>query len=205
VIDYKLHGNSLALERVYHGIALQLLTYLLVMQAHGEQLAGRKLTPAAAFYVRLLRRLEDVKHPEDALPPEDPAFDLQVKPRGLFDDRYRSNLDNQLTTGSSQVVQLYVNKEGGIGRRNSSDASERHEFEALLAHVQKRLGELADAIISGCIDVRPFRIRTATPCPTCEFRSVCRFDVTMNRYQILESMGREQVLQRVLQETSNEQ
>src|SRR5581483_7395047 len=57
VIDYKLSGNQLSLDRVYHGISLQLLTYLLVLQTAGESLAGKKLTPAAAFYVKLLRQL----------------------------------------------------------------------------------------------------------------------------------------------------
>jgi ATP-dependent helicase/nuclease subunit B len=83
VIDYKLTGRPLAMDRVYHGISLQLLTYLLVLDAEGERVFGRKLTPTAAFYVKLLRSLDEVKHPEDAPPPDDPAFDLKEKPRGI--------------------------------------------------------------------------------------------------------------------------
>ena len=58
VIDYKYRGSSLALDWVYHGLSLQLLTYLLVLQANGNHLAKRKLVPAAAFYVQLLRQLQ---------------------------------------------------------------------------------------------------------------------------------------------------
>ena len=55
VVDYKMAVGALAMDRVYHGLSLQLLTYLLVIQANGEQLAGRQLTPAAAFLLQLLR------------------------------------------------------------------------------------------------------------------------------------------------------
>ena len=61
VIDYKLRGSQLSLERVYHGLSLQLLTYLLVLRENGRKLTGRKLTPAAAFYIKLLRRLEEFR------------------------------------------------------------------------------------------------------------------------------------------------
>src|SRR5262249_44599871 len=38
VIDYKLTERTLALDQVYHGLSLQLLTYLLVLEAGGENL-----------------------------------------------------------------------------------------------------------------------------------------------------------------------
>src|SRR3712207_7372742 len=37
----------------------QLLTYLLVLRVNGQQLTGRPVTPAAAFYVKLLRQLDE--------------------------------------------------------------------------------------------------------------------------------------------------
>jgi ATP-dependent helicase/nuclease subunit B len=197
VTDYRLRADALALDRVYHGLSLQLLTYLLVLQAGGQELAGRPLTPAAAFYVRLLRQLEDIDHPGDALSPEDPAFDLQVKPRGMFDARFVRDLDSDLTTGASDVVQVYVNKDGGIGRKNSSDAAGQNEFTALLRLVRQRIGEAVDRLLSGDIRVMPFRIRQESPCARCDFRSVCRFDPAVNRYRILESLNREEVLSRV--------
>jgi ATP-dependent helicase/DNAse subunit B len=36
-----------------------------------------------------------------------------------------------------------------------------------------------------------------TPCPRCEFRSVCRFEPSINRYKNLEPLRREDVLSRV--------
>src|SRR3982751_6387114 len=43
-----------------------LLTYLLVHRDNGQQRTGPPMSPAAAFYVRLLRQLEPVSHPDEA-------------------------------------------------------------------------------------------------------------------------------------------
>jgi len=194
VIDYKLTGRPLALDRVYHGISLQLLTYLLVLDAQGERVFGRKLTPAAAFYVKLLRFLDEVRHPDDALAPDDPAFDLKDKPRGIFDEGAVDHLDDDCPAGTrSQVVQLQVKKDGTFGNLDNTDVAEREAFAALLAHVRRRVGELADQIVAGRVDVAPYRINKLTPCPTCEYRSVCRFDPALNRYRTLPAMKRSEV------------
>jgi ATP-dependent helicase/nuclease subunit B len=205
VIDYKLSGSQLSLDRVYHGISLQLLTYLLVLQANGQQLAGKKLTPAAAFYVKLLRQLDDVKHPSEATPPEDEAFHLSVKPRGLIHRKFLGALDDHLGPGvRSEVVQAALKRDGELGHRNISDAAEASEFAALLRHVEKRLGQLGDQIIAGRIDVSPFRMGQITPCPSCDYRAVCRFDTLTNRYNHLTVLGREGVLEKLAQEATHE-
>jgi ATP-dependent helicase/nuclease subunit B len=199
VIDYKLHGNSLALDRVYHGLSLQLLTYLLVLRENGETLTGRKMTPAAAFYVKLLRQLDDVKHPDEA-ECEDPAvLDLRVKPRGIFEGAYLQSLDGNCTSGASDVVNAYVKNDGSHGKKGTTDVADKAEFAALIDHVRLRIGQLADQILDGRIDLHPFQIRTASPCPNCDFRPVCRFDPAINRYKHLDPMGREEVLKRVVE------
>lgn len=204
VIDYKLRGSTLALDRVYHGISLQLLTYLLVLEANGEQLAGKKLTPVAAFYVRLLRDLEEVDHPADATAPDDETFHLKTKPRGLFDGRYLSSLDAQvLPGGASNVVAAYIKKDGGFGRKGSTDVADAGEFNALLRRVHQQIGVLADGLLGGNVGITPFRIQQESPCTHCDFRSVCRFELPMNRYNILAPMTRAQVLQRVVEEADH--
>jgi ATP-dependent helicase/nuclease subunit B len=197
VIDYKLSGNALQLDRVYHGLSLQLLTYLLVLRENGERLTGGKLTPAAAFYVKLLRQLEDVKHPDECADPE--VADLREKPRGIFDGSHLKYLDCQCTQGPSQVVNAYVKGDGSHGNKGRSDAAETAEFAALIDHVRARIGELADGILEGRVELHPFMIRGQSPCPRCEFRPVCRFDAGLNRYHHLDGIGREEVLRRVVQ------
>ncbi len=198
VIDYKLSGRPLALGRVYHGLSLQLLTYLLVLQNAGEQLEGKKITPVAAFYSQLLRSLESVDHPEDGPDPTDPLFALKIKPRGIFDAGYIAAIDAELTGGKSQVVAAHIKADGEFGYRDNSDVATTAEFAALLKFVERKIVQLADEIIEGNISIRPYRIGRQSPCPHCEFRPVCRFDVSVNRYNPLPPMKRTAVLLQVL-------
>jgi ATP-dependent helicase/nuclease subunit B len=197
-MDYKLKAGPLSMQRVYHGLSLQLLTYLLVIQANAEQLVGRPLAPAAAFLLQLLRSPESVDHPSEATPPTDPDFHLKTKPRGLVEDRAKQSLDVKWVDGHSKVIGAYVKKDGDLGFKNNSDVVAQAEFEALLLHVEQRLGELADQVFAGNVAVTPYMMNGHTPCATCEYRSVCRFEPGINRYRMLPSMKREEVL-RVVQ------
>jgi ATP-dependent helicase/nuclease subunit B len=203
VIDYKLTGRPLALHRVYHGLSLQLLTYLLVLQNSGEKLHGKKLTPVAAFYAQLLRTLEKVDHPEDGKDPTQPEFALRIKPRGIFDARYINQLDADLTGGKSNVIAAHIKNDGQLGNRHCTDVATADEFAALLKFVEAKIALLADQIISGNIEPRPYRIARQTPCSQCDFRPVCRFDVTVNGYHNLAPMKRIDVLAQVLKEVAD--
>jgi ATP-dependent helicase/nuclease subunit B len=203
VIDYKLTGRTLSLQRVYHGLSLQLLTYLLVLQRCGQQLEGRKLTPVAAFYATLLRNLEAVKHPEDGTDPDDPVFALKAKPRGIFDGRYIHALDSELDKGRSNVVAAYIKADDSYGHADSSDVASADEFAALLRFVEKKIAMLGDQIIDGNIAIRPYRMARQSPCEQCEVRAVCRFDVSVNQYNPLASMKRTAVLEQVLKEAGD--
>lgn len=197
VFDYRLSASALALQDVYYGLSLQLLTYLLVLKASGEELAGKPLTPVAAFCLQLLRRLGDVNHPDEALDPADPKFHLRIKPRGIINTEFLAGFDRDLTEGFSDVVAAYLKKDGSIGHRGTSDVTGPAEFAAMLELVHRRLGEITDAVLGGQIEAMPYRIGTETPCPRCEFRSVCRFEASINRYRTLAPMGREEVLARI--------
>jgi ATP-dependent helicase/nuclease subunit B len=199
VVDYKLTGSPLSLDRVYHGLSLQLLTYLLVLREGGEKLTGKKLTPAAAFYVKLLRQLEDVAHPDDVNTEDPDDLKLKVKPRGVFEGTFLPVIDGQCSSGASKVVSAFIKNDGSLGKKGSTDVAEHEEFEALIAHVRRRIAELGDMILDGVVEIRPYQIRQVSPCPNCDYRPVCRFDPAVNRYKVLTPMGREDVLGKVLE------
>ncbi|MDP9173572.1 MAG: PD-(D/E)XK nuclease family protein [Planctomycetota bacterium] len=200
VIDYRLATQPLDNARAFHGLSLQMLTYLLVLEKNGRHLTkAGSLTPAAALCVQLLRSAKDA-NPQDALSPDDPAFNLRVKPRGIFDLRYASQLDNQLTKGStSEVVNIFVKQDGELGRPGASDAVLSDDFTALLAHVGRRIAELADRIVAGEIGIRPSRLSRWTPCSKCQFHAMCRFEPAPGGYVELTTMNREEMLKRVME------
>ncbi|HZL38461.1 MAG TPA: PD-(D/E)XK nuclease family protein [Tepidisphaeraceae bacterium] len=204
VFDYRLSVEPLSIQRVYHGLSLQLLTYLLLLQGAGEELAGRPLTPTAAFYLQLLRSFGDVKHPDEALDPSDPRYLLAHKPRGVFHARALPDLDSGCGEGFSMAVAAYIKKDGTFGHRERSDVAEADEFLALMEHTRRAIGAIADQIISGKIDVAPYRLNRVSPCPGCEYRGVCRFETSVNSYHHLASMDRGQVLEKLGQEARDE-
>ena len=147
--------------------------------------------------VDLLRRLEPVDHPADAVPPEEPVFHLKTKPRGIVHQGFATSFDSELAPGkSSDVIQAKLKKDGtpaAVG----NDLATGPEIGGLLEYVKAKVGELADQIMDGKITVEPYKMRTETPCPHCEYRSVCRFQPGMNRYHHVEILGRDQVIQRI--------
>jgi ATP-dependent helicase/nuclease subunit B len=199
-MDYRLSADPLDAGGAYHGLYLQLLSYLLVLEKNGRHLTpDGNLSPAAAFCVQLSRSVRK-DDPLNSPAPDDPRFHLMVKPRGVFDLRIARQLDNSLTEGNSEVIQLFIKKDGAVGRPESSDAAVGAEFSALLRHIEQRIGRIADEIMAGRIDIRPYRMGLETPCPRCEFRALCRLEPNPGCYDDLEIMKRDQMLKRVLEE-----
>jgi ATP-dependent helicase/nuclease subunit B len=203
-IDYRMRGSAINATEVYHGLCLRLMVNLLVLEKIGPGvIKDAKVTPSAAFCVQLLRPVR-AGDPGEALSPEEPEFHLQVKPRGIFDLRVARELDRELTEGYSQVVQLYLKRDGGVGHPDKSDAATSQEFSTLLRHVEARIGQIADEIIGGRIDIRPYRIGTETPCPRCEFRALCRLEPAPGCYDDLKPIARPEMLARVMEEQGGE-
>ena len=194
IVDYKSGNSSIKFQEVFHGLSMQLLAYMLVLR---ENNAGQKLTPIGAFYQRVTRSLASAKHPSEVADPASDEFMLRQQPRGIFHAGHLSHFDQQLQGGASLAVNAYVTKDNQLGKRETSDAADPQEIEQLLDFVKQKIADLADDLMAGVIAVTPYRLGTVTPCARCDFRSVCRFEVGINRYHNLEPMKRSDVMQAI--------
>jgi ATP-dependent helicase/DNAse subunit B len=52
-------------------------------------------------------------------------------------------------------------------------------------------------VIAGDIVPLPYMVGTDTPCGTCPYLSVCRFDRLINQYRILPRLSRREALDRI--------
>ena len=190
VYDYKLNEKKLALDQVYHGLTLQLLTYLLVLREHGDKLAGKPIEPIGAFYVQLLRKLKKVTELAD-----EPDDCLSAKPRGLIDMDAADDLGDRDDKGRSKLFSFQVDAQGAAKGQYCGDAANHDQFDAILEHVKKLLAEMADDVLAGQVDVHPYMHGKRSPCPWCDYRSVCRFEPAANRYRPLQTMRRNVVLE----------
>ncbi len=194
VVDYKSGDSTIKFHEVYHGLAIQLLAYMLVLR---ENRVGEKpCTPIGAFYYRVTRSLRN-KHPSEAPEPGSDEFLLEVKPRGIFNGDYVHHLDQQLQAGNSMVLNASINKDKSFGRRESSDVADAAEIDLLLNYVKKKIGELTDDLMFGVVKVEPYNLSNVKPCSRCEFRSVCRFEPAVNRYHNLPAMKRSAVMEAI--------
>jgi len=200
VVDYKHSAHRrLDLAEVYHGLSLQLIGYLLVLQQRGESLVGRPIRPVAAFYVNLVPQYERVDHPDQAGTAEPERYKPH-KPRGLFDFAHLELFDRNAPVGGwSQVVSAFRTKSGSLGYADSSDALERGQLEAVLDYTRDKIGHLADELLDGRIAVEPYRLNDQMPCRFCCYGSVCRFEFGTQWPRGLERGRRQDFLDRMTQ------
>ncbi len=195
VFDYKRSvGRRLQLEEVFHGLALQLLAYLLVIREHGSRLVGTTVTPGAACYLPLLAGIERVEHPEDA---GKEGFDAYKSfgPRGVIDFDWIDVLDPGAAGGGSPVFAARRTKEGAVSHMDQSDAVDRGRLPLLLDYVRGKMTQLAEEWLSGDIVVSPYRLGRETPCSRCDYRSVCRLEYAARETRSLSKMKRSRVLE----------
>ncbi len=198
VVDYKhTRDKRLDLTRTFHGLSLQLLAYLLVLSENGETLAGRRIRPSAGLYLSLVPQYRLVRNPEEA-DGEEASMEEPIRPRGVIRWETIAALEADPTaTGWSKHFSVYRKTDGNPGHLDRSDAAESSRFDPLLEHTRRKLGELADDLLDGDVAVRPYRLRSFSPCSWCELRSVCRFEIGLNEVRYLEAMKRSDVLDRI--------
>lgn len=202
VFDYKRsRGRRLALDRVFHGIELQLLAYLLVLREHGKHLFGQDVAAAGTFFLPLLGGFQSVDHPADAdKPGNDPA--RHFHPRGVLDFDWIDSIDPAYSGGRHGTFSLYRKTDGDMGEFDRTDAVRRVQLAALLDLVRRRLGELCDRWLDGDVAVLPRAVDGPLPCGQCDYSSVCRFEPRRDRVSILNRMTRSEVVQRAVEEAT---
>ncbi|HPD31357.1 MAG TPA: PD-(D/E)XK nuclease family protein [Phycisphaerae bacterium] len=196
VIDYKtVSERRLKMAEVYHGLTLQLVGYLLALQQAGESLTGRKVRPVAAFYLPLLQGFETVSHPSKATSPTE-AYRF----RGILDLTALDGLDTSAASDrKSRYMSAGLTKDGKP--HQNSDLASPKEFEAIMAHVSRKMGELADSLLDGNVEVKPYRLNKTSPCKWCPYMAVCRYEADWQPPNTLAPLGRRaDILKRLTEE-----
>jgi ATP-dependent helicase/nuclease subunit B len=190
VFDYKTSGKSASWSDMYHGLDLQLPLYLLAIDGRSIGSSG-KLSPAGAFFFPIQATLPRVTLAEMESQKEDK---FRHKAYGLFEGERFALLDSQ-TAKQSAFFNFQTTKDNGpYGNYRISGAVKPGDYQLLLAFVRKQLARLAAEIVSGRINVQPYRKGDKSPCSTCDYRAVCRFDWQVNDYRFLTGINKEQVL-----------
>jgi len=190
VFDYKRSNTSFSWSKLYHGLDIQLPIYMLaVRNAAGSE----KMNAAGAFYMPVDVSPATTTFAE--LPNKADSFDY--KARGIFNGRYFRHLDHIVESGWSKFYSFSVtSKDEQYGHYAKSAALMPDDFEQALKFAEDKIGRLAQDILSGKIDITPYRLSQKSPCSFCEYGPVCRFDWQINDYNVLEQINKLQVIEK---------
>ncbi|MDD4168760.1 MAG: helicase-exonuclease AddAB subunit AddB [Desulfotomaculaceae bacterium] len=176
VIDYKSGRVTINLSDIFHGLKLQLLTYLEVAIQQAQKLVGRPGLPGAILYfsiddpmIKITGKIPSREEMEKRILKE-----MKMKGLVLADPAVVRMMDSTLTT-KSDLIPVQLKKDGSFTANSAVLTGE--EFELLRAHLRKQLISAGNEIISGKVDIAPFRQGNFRSCQYCLFHPVCKFDI----------------------------
>jgi ATP-dependent helicase/nuclease subunit B len=191
VFDYKKRSkDSFSWAEFYYGLDIQLAVYMLAVRNTAGKFAD---DIAGAFYMPIEVGPENIELGKSI--GNNPKF--AHKARGIFNGDYASSLDAKATQ-NSVFYNFYVTKEGEpYGNYARFGSLRPADFEAFMNFGSRKITDLAGQITSGKITALPYRLGNYSPCEQCEYKPVCRFDWQINKYNLLASVSKEQVLERI--------
>jgi ATP-dependent helicase/nuclease subunit B len=189
VLDYKSSARSLDATKLHHGLELQLLTYLCVLERVADTAKifdVERIVPVGAFYVPLngepgSRNGPRTRDEAQAAGPE--LRRLAYQHSGRFRADKLPLLDNRDAAEGDQF--RYRRNQDGRLSANSTEALPPEKFEALLRRIEEHIRDFASRIFDGEVQVSPYRIGSDKACSQCAFGAVCRFDSWTDEYRVL--------------------
>ncbi|HWL13803.1 MAG TPA: helicase-exonuclease AddAB subunit AddB [Ureibacillus sp.] len=177
VIDYKSSSRDLDLNEVYHGISLQLLTYLDVAVENSGVWFDGDVDPAGVLYVHVHNPILKMEQEVDDLTLELERM-KKYRMKGLLTENAESiiAMDEELEEGgSSKIVPVYLKKDG-TASLSQSRVVQPSDMGQIKQYVRNKHKAAGDGILNGETGIHPYRLKGRTACDYCSFKSVCQFD-----------------------------
>ena len=195
IIDYKSSVKNIDLNEVYEGLQIQLLTYL------DATCQNEEFLPAGALYFNLI---DPVIKASQNLTEEEIEKEIRrkFKMNGLIlaDVDVIKGMDRNLEKGASDRIPAYLDKDENLSK-SKSNAVSAEQFEFLQKYMNKIIKQIAEEILSGNIDLKPYYNlkNKKTPCEYCEYKPICNFNKNgfKNEYRYIGNLGRDFVLEQI--------
>lgn len=207
ILDYKSRELSLALDSIYYGLNLQLLTYLDVALQGAEVLLNTtsgmdnvfpQKIPAGFLYFPVLEPQLDEKIPLSSEELEQHRVKA-VKVSGylLANPRVLEAMDSSFSTGQSDLLALKLRKDGTFIK--GSNVLSEDQFSLLSSYLHRWFRQTGEDILEGNISLSPYRRGKSTGCQYCSYKPVCHFDPYLpeNQYRDLPALKQEEIWKRL--------
>ena len=174
IIDYKSSIKKLDMNKVEAGLQIQLVTYL---DAIVEQ---KDFLPGGALYLGMIDKLVDASSAASNEEIEKLIKkNYQMKGIVVSDINVIYAMDKNLIDGTSEIIPVSINKSGEINNKKSSVLS-KDEFYALQKKIKSIINQISKEIMSGKIEIKPYKYSNQTGCDYCKYHTICMFDPTRN-------------------------
>lgn len=199
VIDYKSGSQKLSFTKVFHGLSLQLLTYLLVALEGAKNLTDdSRPYEAGVLYYFLKNPLLAKEGPVD---PEVIRKDMENAlrmPGWLLKDPslielLETTFEEEKTTQFVPTVQ--VKNDGEFYKSSEKNLKSSEDFSLILDHLKSILIESGQKILEGNLQINPYKLKNAIPCTFCNYKAFCGFDRFQgNTYRELGELSENEIL-----------
>ncbi|WP_371931913.1 PD-(D/E)XK nuclease family protein [Mesobacillus subterraneus] len=172
-----------------------MLTYLDIIITHSPLLVGKPADPAGVLYFHVHNPIVNASKMLTLDEIEEEIL-KRFKMNGLLlgDENVIRMMDKGLDTGSSQIISAGFKKDGSLLK--SSKVASKEDFDHLRQFVRHKYVETGNRIVSGTVDVAPYKLKDRAPCTFCSFKPVCQFDqaVESNEFRKLPVIKKEDLL-----------
>ena len=171
ILDYKTGNDYLNLNEIYHGVNMQLLTYLMVAK-NLEIVGGR--SPAGMMYYFLKYPVKTVESPDTA-----GKIDTALKFSGWTLDN--TNVIKEIdSTDKQEFLSVSLNKDGTINATTKRNVKTDEEFKLLTEFAEYEIHKTGEKILSGNIEVKPAKMPKNDACKYCIYGEICGFKSNKN-------------------------
>jgi len=181
IIDYKSGREKFDIEEVKAGYRLQLMLYLKAAQ----DAVDPNVVGGGVFYFQIDEPIIDVSQMGQNLDLEkiDGEMLKSFKLDGIMldDTEVIKSIAGEFT-GYSKIFSIRESKEGIKGTSEGKLLS-NEEFLQLRKAVDEKMMELCRDIVSGEVQAKPKKTKTAKACDYCQYKSVCGFDLAFEGYE----------------------
>jgi ATP-dependent helicase/nuclease subunit B len=186
VVDYKRSGTAINWSLFSAGLDLQLPIYLLAVR-NLTVLEYKNLIPLGAFYFQIQASPDSANLSEI----EKKMDKIKRKPRGIFNGEFFKLLDDKTSQKDSPWYSFYITKDGQpFGNYERSSVLYTEHFSTVLSFAENKIKEFGGRILSGAIDVNPFKYGKKVACTYCPYKSLCRFDWQINDYALIKEVSK---------------
>lgn len=216
VVDYKSGNIKFDLDKIYHGLQLQLFVYM-GAYLNSTQNKNKDLQPAGAFYFKVVDPKIDIQTEDDVSQIEALLY-RELKTKGLVVDNETSvcGLDNHFNDAfasydkqsASDIIPLKlkkIKKPPAKAKKTppkevdpiekydaiSSSVASADSFNSLIDYVNQKTVEIGNKIKSGNIEPNPYNLKSNTPCMYCRYKSICIYEYDVfPEYNVLPNISK---------------